>query len=47
MTNKDSTQTHPTVHTWYDELIISRNPIADPGAGVVTVPATPVSLRPQ
>ena len=30
-TGKDSTQVHPTAYTWYDELIISRNKIADPG----------------
>ncbi len=29
-TNKSSLQTHPTAYTWYDELVISRNRIADP-----------------
>jgi hypothetical protein len=29
-TDKDITQNHPTAYTWYDELIISRNRIADP-----------------
>ncbi len=29
-TGKDATETHPTMHTWYDELIISTNRIADP-----------------
>jgi hypothetical protein len=29
-TKKDSSQATPTAYTWYDELIISRNPIADP-----------------
>jgi hypothetical protein len=29
-TGKSSSQTHPTGFTWYDELIISRNQIADP-----------------
>ena len=29
-TGKDPSQTHPTAYTWYDELIISRNKIADP-----------------
>lgn len=29
-TSKSSAQSHPTAYTWYDELIISRNPIADP-----------------
>lgn len=30
MTAKDPAQPHPTAYTWYDELIVSRNPIADP-----------------
>jgi hypothetical protein len=29
-TNKSSAQSHPTDYTWYDGLIVSRNPIADP-----------------
>lgn len=29
-TNKNPTQVHPTAYTWFDELIISRNKIADP-----------------
>jgi len=29
-THKNPTQVHPTAYTWYDELIISRNKIADP-----------------
>src|SRR6185295_15696747 len=29
-TGKDPAQNHPTGYTWYDELIISRNKIADP-----------------
>jgi len=29
-TLKDPTVTNPIAYTWYDELIISRNPIADP-----------------
>jgi len=29
-TGKDATQTNPVAYTWYDELIISRNKIADP-----------------
>ena len=29
-TGKNPTQVHPTAYTWYDELIISRNKIADP-----------------
>jgi hypothetical protein len=31
-THKDPTQVHPVGYTWYDELIISRNRISDPGA---------------
>lgn len=30
MTNKDSTEAHETQYTWYDDLIISREDIADP-----------------
>ncbi len=33
MTNKDPAVSHTTANTWVDELIISRNKIADPGAG--------------
>ena len=29
-TGKDPSEAHPTAYTWYDELIISRNKIADP-----------------
>ncbi len=29
-TNKDASQDHPTAYTWYDDLIVSRNKIADP-----------------
>ncbi len=29
-THKDATQVTPTAYTWYDELIVSRNKIADP-----------------
>jgi|SRR5579864_7989322 len=31
-THKDGTQVHPTMYTWYDELVISRKRISDPGA---------------
>jgi hypothetical protein len=31
-TGKDSSQEHPVAYTWYDELIISRSRIADPGS---------------
>lgn len=30
LTRKDTSQVHPVAYTWYDELIISRTPIADP-----------------
>jgi hypothetical protein len=30
-TDKDHTQVHPVAFTWYDELIVSRQPIAPPG----------------
>jgi hypothetical protein len=30
-TDKDARQVHPVAHTWYDELIVSRAPIAAPG----------------
>jgi hypothetical protein len=45
-TNKDPTQVTPTAYTWYDELIISRSRIADPGATTTTtqIPTGPGSL---
>lgn len=33
-TGKDARQVHPVAYTWYDELIVSRRPIAAPGAAV-------------
>lgn len=30
LTRKDATQLHPDAYTWYDELVISTAPIADP-----------------
>lgn len=39
-TNKSATQVHPTAFTWYDELIISTAPIADP-LGVPPIIVTP------
>ena len=30
LTRKDATQLHPNAYTWYDELVISTAPIADP-----------------
>jgi hypothetical protein len=41
-TGKDATQVHPVCFTWYDELIISSQPIADPVVG--TLPPEPTSL---
>ena len=29
-TNKDSSASHPTAYTWYDELIVSTKRIPDP-----------------
>ena len=47
MTNKDSSVNHATARTWYDELIVSTQPIAAPGnAGSAgTVPDAPRNLR--
>jgi len=47
-TGKDPAQTHPTAFTWYDELIISRTRIPDPGAvssGVSPSPPRNLSLN--
>lgn len=33
-TRKDASQVHPVAYTWYDELIVSRQPIVAPGAAV-------------
>jgi hypothetical protein len=38
-TDKDSSLSHPTAYTWYDELIISTQPIEAPSGGVVSSPA--------
>ncbi len=40
-TDKDPAQDHPVAHTWYDELIISKSRIPDPG---VATPNPPDSL---
>ncbi len=43
MTGKNSSQDHPTAYTWYDELIVSTQPIAAPGNAAAPPPAqTPV-----
>jgi hypothetical protein len=31
-------QVHPTAHTWYDELIISRTKISDPDSAADAIP---------
>ena len=44
MTGKNSSISHPTAHTWFDELIVSSQPIAAPGAtssGTTTTAVTP------
>jgi len=40
-TDKDPSEDHPVAHTWYDELIISKSRIPDPG---VATPDPPDSL---
>jgi hypothetical protein len=45
-TSKSGSQNHPTAYTWYDELIVSTQPIPAPGSATDTVPpAPPTSLR--
>lgn len=39
-TNKPSDRDHATAYTWYDELIVSKNPIAPPGGGAISQPPT-------
>lgn len=44
-TGKDPSQSHPVAYTWYDELIISRNRIPDPGStAAYSKPAAPTNL---
>lgn len=40
-THKDPTQVHPICYTWYDELIISRSRIPDPGTNRPTTACIP------
>lgn len=40
-TGKDASEAHPEAYTWYDELIVSRRRIADPGTLAGSVPAAP------
>lgn len=49
MTAKDTTVAHATASTWFDELIISSQPIMAPGGGGTTnlPPAAPTNLRVQ
>ncbi len=46
MTGKNSGQSHATGYTWYDELIISRQRIADPGAAPSTAPTVSLQANP-
>jgi hypothetical protein len=44
-TNKSSSATYPTAYTWYDELIISRTRVPDPGSSTPNQPpAAPTGL---
>ncbi len=43
-TGKNPSQSHPTAYTWYDELIISRTRIPDPGSSTSSPPAAPSNL---
>lgn len=43
-TGKDATQTHPVGYVWYDDLIISRQRIADPGAASAKQPNPPTNV---
>lgn len=46
-TGKDG-RAHPNAYTWYDELIVSTQPIAPPGGGSTNPPpAAPTNLRVQ
>lgn len=43
-TNKDPTENHPTAYTWYDDLIISRNKIAEPDGAAQATPRPPTNV---
>ena len=45
MTNKNSSVDHATSYTWYDELIVSTQPIAASGGASQTAIAAPSNLR--
>lgn len=49
---KDTTQNHPVGYVWYDELIVSTQPIAGPGGSLIpppdstaTPPAPPLDIK--
>lgn len=42
MTGKSGTQSHPTAYSWYDEFIVSTQPIAGPNGEVVSSNPPPV-----
>jgi len=44
-TGKDASASHPVAHTWYDELIVSRSKIADPGVAAGPRPNPPSNVR--
>jgi hypothetical protein len=45
-TNKSSSESHPVGYVWYDDLIISRSKIADPGSSVSNdPPQAPTNLE--
>jgi hypothetical protein len=45
-TGKDGTVAYPETYTWYDELIISRQSIADPGGGPVPTATKAYTVSP-
>src|SRR5438132_6082789 len=45
-TNKDPNSVNPIAYTWYDELIISRNLIADPATGSTVAAPAPADVAP-
>jgi outer membrane lipoprotein-sorting protein len=46
MTGKNSSISHPTAHTWLDELIVSSQPIAAPGGTTTVTPPTTTTPDP-
>jgi hypothetical protein len=43
-TNKSSSEDYPTAYTWYDDLIISRNKIAEPDGSAQVTPRPPTNV---